>query len=66
MYFGRHFVWLKYFAYHLIQVLAPNYKQHVLSPAKFTKLRYSLAELYVKPVYLSIRVDWGRELHEIF
>jgi len=34
IYFGRHFAWLKYFTYHLVPVLAPNYKQHILSPAK--------------------------------
>jgi hypothetical protein len=32
LYFGRHFVWLKYFTCHLVPVLAPNYKQHVLLP----------------------------------
>jgi D-alanyl-lipoteichoic acid acyltransferase DltB (MBOAT superfamily) len=34
IYFGRHFAWLKYFTYQLVQVLAPNYEQHILSPAK--------------------------------
>jgi hypothetical protein len=29
-YFGRHFVWLKYFTYHLVPVLDPNYGQHIL------------------------------------
>jgi hypothetical protein len=28
------FAWLKYFTYHPVPVLAPNYKQHILSPAK--------------------------------
>jgi hypothetical protein len=28
--FGRHFVWLKYFTYHLVPVLAPNYTQYVI------------------------------------
>jgi hypothetical protein len=28
-YFGRHFAWLKYFAYHLVPLLAPNCKQHI-------------------------------------
>jgi hypothetical protein len=43
MYFGRHFAWLKYFAYHLVPVLAPNYKLHILSPANARKVCYSLA-----------------------
>jgi hypothetical protein len=30
---------------HLISILAPNYKQHILSPAKDRKVCYSLAEL---------------------
>jgi hypothetical protein len=35
-YFGRHSAWLKYFTYHLVdlQILAPNYKQHILPPAE--------------------------------
>jgi hypothetical protein len=45
IHFGRHFAWLKYFTYHSEPVLAPNYKQHILEPAKFRKIRYSLAEL---------------------
>jgi hypothetical protein len=40
--------WLKYFTRHLVQVLAPNYKQHILSLAKARKVRYSLAVRYVK------------------
>jgi hypothetical protein len=34
IYLGRHFVWLNYFTYHLVPVLALNYKQHILSPAE--------------------------------
>jgi hypothetical protein len=34
IYFGRHFAWLKYFTYRLVPVLAPNYKQHILSPTE--------------------------------
>jgi hypothetical protein len=45
IYSGRHFAWLKYFTYRLVPVLAPNYKQHILSPAKVRKVFYSLAEL---------------------
>jgi hypothetical protein len=54
MYFDRHFTWLKYFTYHLllVPVLAPKYKQHILSP-----VYYVLAELYVKPVYLNL-IGW--------
>jgi hypothetical protein len=40
MYFGRHFAWLKCFTYRLllVPVLAPNYKQRILSPAKGRKV----------------------------
>jgi hypothetical protein len=54
IYFGRHFAWLKYFTYRLVTVLAPNYKQHILSPAKLRKVSYLLAELYVRSVYLNL------------
>jgi hypothetical protein len=53
-YIDRRFAWLKYFTCHLLLALAPNYKQHILSPAKVTKVCYSLAELYVKSVYLNL------------
>jgi hypothetical protein len=53
-YFGRNFVWLRYFTYHLVPVLAPNYKQHTFSPAKVRKVCYSLAEIYVRSVYLNL------------
>jgi hypothetical protein len=43
---------MTYFTYHSVPVLAPNYKQHILSSAKLRKECYSLAELYVKCVYL--------------
>jgi hypothetical protein len=46
--------WLKYFTYHLVPVLAPSYKQHILSPAKVRKVCYSLRELCVKYVYLNL------------
>jgi hypothetical protein len=53
--FDRHFAWLKYFNYQLVvPVLAPNYKQHILSPAEVRQLCYSLAELHVKCVYLNL------------
>jgi hypothetical protein len=33
-----HFAWMKYFIFHLAEpVLAPNYKQHILSPPKLGK-----------------------------
>jgi hypothetical protein len=38
IYFGRHFAWLKCFTYHLVPVLAPNYKQHILSLAEVSFL----------------------------
>jgi hypothetical protein len=54
--FGRHFAWLKYFIYQLLSVpvLAPNNKQHILSPAKVRNVCYSPAELHVKSVYLNL------------
>jgi hypothetical protein len=54
MYFDRHFSCLKYFTYSLVQVLPQNYKPHILSPAKVIKVYYSLAEIYVKCVYLNL------------
>jgi hypothetical protein len=50
IYFCNNFAWLKYF-YHLIPVLAPNYKQHIFSPAKFRKvssfISWSLCHIYL-------------------
>jgi hypothetical protein len=37
IYFGRHFAWLKYFTYHLVPVLARNYKQDILLAGKVRK-----------------------------
>jgi hypothetical protein len=34
IFFDRHIAWLKYFTRHLVPVLAPNCKQHILSPSK--------------------------------
>jgi hypothetical protein len=55
IYFDGHFAWLKCFTYHLllVMVLASNFKQHVLLLAKVRKVYYSLAELYVRSVYLN-------------
>jgi hypothetical protein len=50
----KYIFWLKYFTYHSVLVLAPKYKQHSLSPARVRKVCYSLAELYVRSVYLSL------------
>jgi hypothetical protein len=57
--FGRHCAWLKYFTYHSVLVLALNYKQNILSPARVRKVCYSLAELYVISVYLNLFGWWG-------
>jgi hypothetical protein len=54
IYFGNRFAWLKYFPYHLVPVLAPNYKQHILSPAEVRNVCYSLAELYVMSIYFNL------------
>jgi hypothetical protein len=45
---------MTYFTFSLVSVLAPNYKQHNLSSAKLRKICYSLSELYVRSVYLSL------------
>jgi hypothetical protein len=39
---------LKYFTYHLVpvEIMATNYKQHILSPTKVRKVCYSLVERY--------------------
>jgi hypothetical protein len=50
----------------LVPVLAPNYKQHILSTAKVRKSCYSLAELHVKSVYFNLFAWRGREVHETF
>jgi hypothetical protein len=39
---GTHFTWLKYFTYHLLPVLAPNYKHHILLSAEVREVCYSL------------------------
>jgi hypothetical protein len=51
------------FIYHLVPVLAANYKQHILSPAKLRNVCYSLADLYVKSVYLNFFSWRGPEVH---
>jgi hypothetical protein len=57
--FGRHFARLKYFTYHLVPVLAPNYKQYILLPAEVRKVRYSLATLCHICLFEFIRVEGG-------
>jgi hypothetical protein len=52
--FGRQFAWLKYFTYYIVPALAPYYKHHILPPAKVRKICYSLAESYVRSVYLNL------------
>jgi hypothetical protein len=55
IYCGRHFAWLEYCTSHLVvPVLAPKYKQHILSPAEVRKVCYSVPELYVRFVYLNL------------
>jgi hypothetical protein len=50
----------------VLEIPAPNYKQHIFSPVKIRKVCYSLAELYVKPVFLIYLGGGGREVHETF
>jgi hypothetical protein len=45
---------IEIFYSYLVPVLAPNYKQHILSPAKVRKLCFSLAERYVRSVYENV------------
>jgi hypothetical protein len=45
---------LKYFTYRLVLVLDPNYKQHILLQAEVRHVCYSIADLYVKSVYLNL------------
>jgi hypothetical protein len=54
MYFHRHFARLKYFTYCLVSVFVLNYKQHISLPATIRKMCCSLAQLYVKTVYLNL------------
>jgi hypothetical protein len=55
IYFGSNFAWLKYFASHLVLVLAPNYNSTALClQLMLEKLCYSLVELYVSSVYLNL------------
>jgi len=42
IYFGRSIACLKYFTCKLVPVLAPNYKQHILSSAKVCKFAFFL------------------------
>jgi phage FluMu gp28-like protein len=64
IYFGKDFAWLKYFTCLSVSVQAPNYNQHILSPAEVRKVCYSLAELYVIFVYLNLFGCRGHEVHE--
>jgi hypothetical protein len=62
IYLGRHCALFKHFAYYSIPVLAPNYKQHILSPANVRKICYSLAELDVKFVWAEKGVTYFKHL----
>jgi hypothetical protein len=46
----------------LVPVLAPNYKQHILSAAEVRNVYSSLAEVYIKSVY---GVE-GRDVYKTF
>jgi hypothetical protein len=59
--------WLKYFTYHLllVPVLTPNYKQHILSPAKVKKMLFiswTLSDVFIW-IYSG---GGGREVYETF
>jgi hypothetical protein len=59
IHFDWHFPWLKYFAYHLVSVLAPNYKQNILSPAKVEKYVIQLNFMSIR-VFEFIRMQGER------
>jgi hypothetical protein len=52
--FFRHLALITYCAYHSAPVLAADYNQHILSPAKFRKVRYLLTDLCVERVYFNL------------
>jgi hypothetical protein len=54
---------MTYFTYHLEPILAPNNKQHILSSDKLREVCYSLAGLYIKPVYLNL-IGWRGALSQ--
>jgi hypothetical protein len=56
-------IWTSFGFKGLIPLLTPNYKQHILSPAKMIKPCYSLGEIYVKYVYLNSFWWRGRDVH---
>jgi hypothetical protein len=62
VYFDKNSAWLKYFIYQLVPVLAPNYKQHILSPTEVRTVCFSLAEHYVRSVYLN-EFGWREARH---
>jgi hypothetical protein len=55
-----------YFTHPLVTELAANYKQHILSPAEAIKVCYSLAEHYVKSVYMNLFRRRGHKVHKTF
>jgi hypothetical protein len=64
--FGRHFACLKYFTYHLVSVLTPNYKEHVLSPVKLQKCVIHQLK-FVSDLFTLINSGGGgRDVHETF
>jgi hypothetical protein len=52
IYFGGNFAWLRYFTYHLVPKMAPNYKQHILLPTEVSL--FSLSQ-HVKK---KIKIKW--------
>jgi hypothetical protein len=64
MYFDRHFAWFKHFTSRIVPVLAANYKQHGLVPAKVRKVCYSLTEIYVRCAYDKLFGWRGRDVYE--
>jgi hypothetical protein len=65
VYFGRHVAWLKYFTYHLVPVLAPNCKQHILWPVKVRKISIHWLN-FMSNLFEFSRVEGGVKLMKNF
>jgi hypothetical protein len=60
------FAWLKYFTYHSVPVLAPNYKQHILSPANVRKVLLISWTVCQMCLFEFIRVEGGATFMKYF
>jgi hypothetical protein len=60
------FARLEYFTYRLVPILAPNYKQHILSPAKVSKYVIHYTKLMQNVFILIYSGRWGCDVYETF